>query len=162
MLFLALLVAAAAPPAATDLPVIVRRRPRAVAEAQAEAAPAPAEAEGELPPAPRSEAPAIEALPLPERRLMIGEWSLALSAGSRRCSVRLDDYRWSEGFYTASMGANCPEALFTVTRWRLQERELQLANRTGRVLARLTQEKGYWSGQQTEGETALVMAKRPR
>lgn len=132
---------------AQPLPEIIRRRPAPpAAEAPAEPAPAPAP---ETPPEPK----------LPPRASLIGDWSLGLARRGTRCNLTLSNHPWGQGLATASLGSNCPEGLFAVSRWRLTATELHLTNRTGVPLARLTPTEKGWTGTASNGD-GVVMEKR--
>jgi hypothetical protein len=139
---------------AQPLPEIVRLQPpRRERPAAEEADDAPAQA------APRSEEP----MPLP-RRAAIGEWTLGMARGGIRCTIMLSDHRLENGMATASLGPNCPEPLFAITRWRLDGQTLTLANRSGKAVATLTPSNNplgrAWSGRLARGEAGVVMAVR--
>jgi|GEM_PF-3883748 len=135
-----------------QLPVIVRRRPDAPA-AEAVAEPPVVEAEVEAEEAPK---------PIPSRRTVLGEWRLGYSRGGQTCVVRFDDIPMGFGLYSLAQSGQCPDGLFSAIRWRLDADGLTLADRSGKVLARLAQnEDGVWQGERSgiAYGTQLVMGR---
>ena len=131
------------------LPVIVRRRPADLPSPEVAAEPV----------AP-SEPAEPAALPPISRRSLLGEWRLGLARGGQSCVVRLHDIGIGFGFYSLSQSANCPEGLFSAIRWRADEQGLSLANRQGKVLARLKiQDDGSLQGRRVADGAALVMGR---
>ncbi len=131
------------------LPEIVRLRPPPAPETRAEAkaetekseTPPPAETPPESPKDPE---PAKAELPL--RASLTGEWTLGLVRRGTLCRITLSNQAAGPGIYIASLGDNCPQSLFAVSRWRLTTSALTLANRSGRPLARLFPKDGGWQG----------------
>lgn len=144
---LALLLLSLAQP---GLPEVVRLRPPKAAEAEKNEVPsedqspmdsAPADAPPQGTQAPEPTGPV-----LPPRATLAGEWTLGIAGRSTLCRITLSNQAASSGVYIASLGDNCPESLFAVSRWRLGESALILSNRSGRPLARLSPRQGGWQG----------------
>jgi len=129
------------------LPVIERRRPAQEAEAMpsVEAVPEP------------DSAPAAKEEPLPDVRSLFGEWRLGMARGGRSCVLRLEQTDMGFGLYSLWQSANCPEGLFSVTRWRLAGATLQLLDRNGRAHAALTLNDARWQGKRSSDGAAIQL-----
>jgi hypothetical protein len=127
------------------LPEIVRRKPAMETRAPVEAEPVPDTPEP----------------PLPEPAALYGDWRLGLTRGGRSCVLGFDAAPQGFGWRGLGVGANCPDGLFAINRWRLEGAVLELAGRDGRALARFTrQPDGNWQGQRLSDGASLVMGRK--
>jgi hypothetical protein len=151
LMMAALLLALAQP----GLPEVVRLRPPKAAEAEKSEVssqdPSPTDSAPTDAPPQSTQAP--EPM-LPPRASLVGEWALGIAGRSTLCRITLSNHAAnqasspasSSGVYIASLGDNCPQILFAVSRWRLSESALILSNRSGRALARLYPKERGWRG----------------
>jgi hypothetical protein len=131
--------------AAPQLPVIERQRPSPAVEVAADAAPGTVVVPKDAEPA---------EMPI-DRAAQMGEWRLAMALGGRSCVLRLDNTAMGFGLFSLWQEANCPDGLFSATRWRLSDNRLELTDRSGRTLATLKMTEDGWQGQRSKDGAAL-------
>lgn len=127
------------------LPEVIRLRPPAEEAEEEKAEPEPEPEPEPLRPPPN----------------LVGEWTLAVAGRSTSCRITLSKQRAEGAFQIASLGSNCPMSLFSVTRWQMSGGTLSLANRSGRILARLRladaeRPQGAWVGPTSDGPDAMM------
>lgn len=144
------------------LPDVIRLRPKPAAEDEKTEAARAEDSASEEP------APEVPTKPsLPPRTSLAGEWTLGLVRRGTLCRITLSNQAASPGIFIASLGDNCPQSLFAISRWRLTTSALILANRAGRPLARLLPKENGWQGPTLdstgrEGPDAMMEKAPPR